>query len=107
MILLSLILTFGCGKKVRPVTVNTCPVDKIPELKGPDLGAIKGYRKLKPGKQEITVGKPFGALFPGQAFNQLEYDNALKNHYADALREQITKHNATLEKWRKSIIPPK
>lgn len=83
--------------------MNICPVDKIPKLDPVPLDPIKGAKRLKPGKQEITVAKPYGYFFGAREFGDLEWTNALKNHYAKALSEQIDRHNKTMEQWKESL----
>ncbi|MFA4845089.1 MAG: hypothetical protein WC654_00835 [Patescibacteria group bacterium] len=85
----------------QPISpVSPCPAEVIPVIPMPDLGAIGGYKKIKPGKQEITVGKPYGVFFPGKEFDALEYRHALRSGYARHLAEQIEEHNRKMEEWR-------
>jgi hypothetical protein len=89
----------GCAGKTPPPVVNLCPVDKIPVIEKPPASSLGAYKKLKPGKQEITVSKPYGVYFPGKVFAEAEWADAVRSHYSDALVEQISKHNATIDKW--------
>jgi len=73
----------------------------------PDLGDLKGYQKLRSGKQEIIVSKPFGVYFNAKTFGDAEWQNAIKNHYAKSLAEQIGKHNNRLDEWRESLLKDK
>ena len=105
LILASILMISSCA--VKAPIINTCPVDKIPVIAQPPLEALKGYQKLKPGKQEIVVPKPWGAFFPPKEFSDADLKVNVGNHYAKTLSEQIKKHNGTIDKWKEDMAKSK
>lgn len=106
--LMSLILLYGCAKKVpQPKIVLSPPVGKLPNPDPPKVvqQEISGYKRLPAGMKCLpqAVGKRGGFYLPYEDMDRLFYREAVAKKYVDLLRGNIEDHNKFVESWEKQV----